>query len=150
MSVEDSVKATFENVLVRSVRRSDMSLPASRLKTPPRLESKPPMVNVVAFAAAANARIVIRVRLKIFMSARNRDFPFGFLFMVGGGGFCDFLPGQRRCKLNSACNGGFSGTPHGAVAVIHRLRGDHLPSLDPRAPEVSAGGGLPSATIIHD
>jgi len=57
------------------------------------------------------ALIILPVRL-------NRDFPFGFMFMVSGVVFCDFLPGHRRRKPIPVRNGGFSGTPHGAVAVF--------------------------------
>jgi hypothetical protein len=48
----------------------------------------------------------------------NRDFPFGFMFMVSGVVFCDFLPGHRQRKPIPVHNAGFSETAHGPEAIF--------------------------------
>jgi len=57
------------------------------------------------------ALIILPVRL-------NRDFPFGFMFMVSGVVFCDFLPGHRQRKPIPVHNAGFSETAHGPEAIF--------------------------------
>jgi len=47
-----------------------------------------------------------------------RDFPFGFMFMVSGVVFCDFLPGHRQRKPIPVHNAGFSETAHGPEAIF--------------------------------